>query len=173
MPIWWGRARISYWSAARLRNEAESEVISAVSKGPNGNRMLSGNSHFISLIGVCEKHNRRDTRRGASRHFPSRCLLSAGCTSSGSMQPIVSGVTARQQVQSCISLQAVSKCTLLANCMASKRTRLFKPSICECFTNRPAYEKWGLKKMSGQRSRSSRGAHKALEHLRLFPDQAR
>jgi len=58
--------------------------MSAVSKGPNGNRMLSGNSQFISLIGVCEKHNRyvlhdRDTKfcadfREALRTADVKCL---------------------------------------------------------------------------------------------------
>ena len=55
-PSWWRNARISSWSAARLRNEAESEVISAVNKCPNGNRIISDNPHFINMIGICGNH---------------------------------------------------------------------------------------------------------------------
>ena len=59
MPIWWRRARISNWSAARLRKVAESEAMTAVSKGPRGNRMMRDNSQFINLIRICENHRRR------------------------------------------------------------------------------------------------------------------
>jgi hypothetical protein len=49
-------------------------VISAVSKGPNGNRMLSGNSQFISLIGVCEKHRGDLREMDSSRDIWSNVL---------------------------------------------------------------------------------------------------
>ena len=45
------------YSFGQLKFARTTEAMSAVSKGRNGNRMLSGNSQFISLIGVCEKHS--------------------------------------------------------------------------------------------------------------------
>ena len=56
-PIWWRSARISSWSAARLRNEAASEAMSAVNMCPNGNRNMSDKLQFINLIGIYGKHN--------------------------------------------------------------------------------------------------------------------
>ena len=53
-PIWWRNARISNWSAARLRKEADSEAIRAVNMCPKGNRTMSDNSQSISAIGVYE-----------------------------------------------------------------------------------------------------------------------
>jgi hypothetical protein len=57
-PNWWRNARISNWSAARLRNEAASEAIRAVNICPKGNRTMSDNSQSISAIGVYENHRR-------------------------------------------------------------------------------------------------------------------
>src|SRR5215831_13721556 len=56
-PIWCRRARTSNWSAARLRNEAASEAMSAVNKCPNGNRRMSDKLQFINLIGIYGKHS--------------------------------------------------------------------------------------------------------------------
>jgi hypothetical protein len=58
-PTWWRSARISNWSAARLRNDAESEVMSAASTGPKGNLTMCDKSQFISQIGIYEMHNLR------------------------------------------------------------------------------------------------------------------
>jgi hypothetical protein len=57
-PTWWRSARISNWSAARLRNDAESEVMSAASTGPKGNRTMCDKSQFISQIGIYEMYSR-------------------------------------------------------------------------------------------------------------------
>jgi hypothetical protein len=57
-PIWWRNARISNWSAARLRNEAASEAIRAVIICPRGYPTMSDNSQSINAVGVCENHNR-------------------------------------------------------------------------------------------------------------------
>jgi hypothetical protein len=47
----------SSWSAARLRNEAENAVMSAVNKCPNGNRTMSDNSQLINLIGIYKNNS--------------------------------------------------------------------------------------------------------------------
>jgi hypothetical protein len=57
-PIWWRNARISNWSAARPRKEADSEAIRAVNMCPKGNRTMSDNSQSVSAIGVYENHTR-------------------------------------------------------------------------------------------------------------------
>jgi hypothetical protein len=43
-PIWWRNARISNWSAARLRKEADSDAMRAVIMCLNGKLMMSDNS---------------------------------------------------------------------------------------------------------------------------------
>src|SRR5262249_34967738 len=57
-PIWWRNARISNWSAARHRNDANSDATRAVNMWPKGNRTMSDKSHFTNVIGVYENHNR-------------------------------------------------------------------------------------------------------------------
>ena len=75
-PIWWRNARISNWSAARLRNEAASEANRAVNTCPKGNRTMSDNSQFISAIGVYENHN-----HGLS--VAASCSTAASCRAEG------------------------------------------------------------------------------------------
>jgi hypothetical protein len=72
IPIWWRKARISNWSAARLRKEAESEAISAVNMCPNGNRTMSDNSQLINAIEVYESHK---PRWDAAGNPAARCVV--------------------------------------------------------------------------------------------------
>jgi hypothetical protein len=65
-PIWWRSARISSWSAARLRNQPEKEAMSAVNTGPTGNRRMRDNPQFINQIDICENHTRFPTLSGSS-----------------------------------------------------------------------------------------------------------
>lgn len=51
-PTWWRNARISNWTAARLRNEAASEAIRAVNMCPRGNRTMSDNFRSIRAFRV-------------------------------------------------------------------------------------------------------------------------
>jgi hypothetical protein len=54
--IGWRNARISNWSPARLRKEADTEAIRAVNV-PEGNRTMSDNAQSISAIGVYGNHS--------------------------------------------------------------------------------------------------------------------
>ena len=57
-PSGWRRARISSWSAARLRKEAKNAAQREHYKCPNGNRMVNDNFQIINQIGLCENHSR-------------------------------------------------------------------------------------------------------------------
>jgi hypothetical protein len=66
-PVWCRNTRISNWSAARLRKEADSEAIRAVNMCPKGNRTMSENSQSVSAIGVYENHSHRSWLQGRHR----------------------------------------------------------------------------------------------------------
>ena len=55
-PSGWRSARISSWSAARLRKEAKNAAKREHNKCPNGNRMVNDNFQIINQIGFCENH---------------------------------------------------------------------------------------------------------------------
>src|SRR3954468_2113749 len=61
-PSWWRRARISTWSAARLRNDAKRLANRAEKAGTHANRTKKGKPQFINDIDVCENHRALDSR---------------------------------------------------------------------------------------------------------------